>query len=74
MGDTTDHFRSRSNNYKSDIRKTECGDIENVEQKVLQSHFLQRDHQGFLKDVVVRFVDKTQYSDPTKRMLLDENT
>ena len=29
--------------------------------------FLQRDHQGFLKDVEVRLIDKTQASDPTKR-------
>ena len=64
---TTNHFRSRWNNYKSDIRKAESGDMENVKQKFLQSHFLQRDHQGFLKDVEVRLIDKTQASDPTKR-------
>ena len=29
--------------------------------------FLQRDHQGFLKDLEVRFIDKSQASDPTKR-------
>ena len=49
VGNTTGHFRSRSNNYKSDVRKAESGDMENVKQKFLQSHFLQRDHQGFLK-------------------------
>ena len=41
--------------------------MENVKQKFLQSYFLQRDHQGFLKDVEVRLIDKTQASDPTKR-------
>ena len=41
--------------------------MENVKQKFLQSHFLQRDHQGFLKDVEVQLIDKTQASDPTKR-------
>ena len=41
--------------------------MENVKQKFLQSHFLQRDHQGFLKDVEVRLIDKTQAFDPTKR-------
>ena len=41
--------------------------MENVKQTFLQSHFLQRDHQGFLKDVEVRLIDKTQVSDPTKR-------
>ena len=54
-------------NCKSDARKVECGNMKNVKQKFLQSHFLQRDHQGFLKDVEVRLIDKTQTSDPTKR-------
>ena len=67
VGNTTGHFRSRWSNYKSDVRKAESGDMENVKQKFLQSHFLQRDHQGFLKDVEVRLIDKTQASDPTKR-------
>ena len=31
-----------------------------------KSRFLQLDHQGFLKDVEVRLIDKTQASDPTK--------
>ena len=31
------------------------------------------DHQGFLKDVKGRLIDKTHVSDPTKRELLDEN-
>ena len=53
VGNTTDHFRSRWNNYKSDVRKAESGNMENVKQKFLQSHFLQRDLQGFLKDVDV---------------------
>ena len=37
--------------------------MENVKQKFLESHFLQRDH----KDVDVELIDKTQASDPTKR-------
>ena len=41
--------------------------MENVKQTFLQSHFLQHDHQDFLKDVEVRLIDKTQASDPTKR-------
>ena len=32
-GNTTDHFRGRWNNYKSDIRKTESGNMENVKQR-----------------------------------------
>ena len=67
VGNTTDHFRSRWNKYKRDVRKAESGDMENVKQKFLQNHFLQRDHQGFIKDVEVRLIDKTQASDPTKR-------
>ena len=39
VGNTTDHFRSRWNKYKSDVRKAESGDMENVKQKFLQSHF-----------------------------------
>ena len=41
--------------------------MENVKQKFLQSHFLHLDLQGFLKDVEVRLIDKTQASDTTKR-------
>ena len=40
--------------------------MENVKQKFFQSHFLQRDHRGFHKDVEVRLIDKTQASDSTK--------
>ena len=47
----------------SDARKTESDDIENVTQKFLKSHFLQHNHQGFLKDVEVQLIDKTQASD-----------
>ena len=38
-----------------------------MKQKILQSHFLQPDHQDFLKDIEVWLIDKTQASDPTKR-------
>ena len=41
--------------------------MEIVKQKILQSHFLQPDHKGFLKDVEVRLIDEAQGSDPTKR-------
>ena len=66
VDNNTDLFKSRWDNYKSDVRKTESGDIENVKQKFLESHFLQSDHQGFLKDVKFRLIDKTQASDPFK--------
>ena len=41
--------------------------MENVKQELLQSHFLQPDQKGFLKDVQVSLIDKTQASYPTKR-------
>ena len=50
-----------------EARKAESGDMENVKQKFLQSHVLQDDHKGFLEDVEVRLIDKTNGSDPTKR-------
>ena len=43
--------------------------MENVKQKFLQCQFLQPDRKGFLKDVKIRLIDKTQGSDPTKREL-----
>ena len=48
-------------------RESENGDMENVEQKFLQGHFLQDDDKGFLEDVEVILIDKTQDSDPSKR-------
>ena len=61
VNNTTDHFRSSWNNYKSDVRKAKSGDMENVKQKSLQSHSFQRDRQGFLKDVDVRLIERTQF-------------
>ena len=39
LGNTTDHFRSRWNNYKSDVRKVESGNMENVKQKFFKVIF-----------------------------------
>ena len=50
-----------------EARKAENGDMENVKQKFLQGHFLKDDHKGFLEDVEVRLIDKTQGSDPAKQ-------
>ena len=66
-GKTTARFRHRWNNCKMEARKAGSGDMENVTQKFLQSYFLQDDHKGFLEDVEVRLIDKTQGSDPTRR-------
>ena len=66
-GKTVDKFRSRWKNYKTDARKAASGNIESCKQQFLQNHFLQDDHHGFLEDVEVTLIDKTQASDPTKR-------
>ena len=60
-GNTTDHFRSRWNSHKSDVRKVESGNMENVKQNFLQSY-----NQGFLDDVELRLTNKMQNSDPPK--------
>ena len=64
---TTIILKVRVMSYKSDVRKAESGDMENVKEKFLQTHFLQHDHQGCLKDAELRLIDKTQASDPTRR-------
>ena len=66
-GKTNDHFRRSRSNYKSEARKTKSGNTENIKQKFLQCHFVQSNHQSFLKDVEVRLIDKTLGSEPTKR-------
>ena len=68
VDNTTDHFRNRWTNCKGDAKKAESGNMKNIKRswKVI---FLQRDNQGFLKDVGVRLIDKKQASDPTKREL-----
>ena len=50
-----------------EARKADNGNMENVKQTFLQSHFLQDDHKVFLDDVEVRLIDKAQDSDPAKR-------
>ena len=46
---------------------------ESCKQQFLQNHFLQDDHHGFLEDAEVKLIHKTQASDSTKTMILDEN-
>ena len=61
VGNNTDRFKSRQNNYESDVRKAESGNMENVKQKFLQSQ------EGFLNDLELRLIDETHASDPSKR-------
>ena len=41
-GKTTDHFRSRWNNYKSKARKGKGGNMENIKQSSSESRFITR--------------------------------
>ena len=66
-GKTFDKFRIRWNNYKTDARKAASGSIESCKQQFLQTNFLQDDHHGFLEDVEVTLIAKTQASDSTTR-------
>ena len=65
VGQTTDKFRYRWNNYKACYRRA-CKGAE-MRQKHLHEHFMGEDHQGLEKDVEITLIDKTDTSDPTKR-------
>ena len=62
---TTDDFRYRWNNYKSNSRKFDRK--ESCMQEHLYRHFSSSGHMGFLDDVLVNLIDKTDGSDPKKR-------
>ena len=38
-----------------------------MKQKHLYEHFIEKDHEGFLQDVSIIFIDKTDPSDPLER-------
>ena len=56
VGQTVDEFRQRWNNYKSNDRKSN-----------LFSHCSMAGHDGFLNDVSITFIVKTDPSDPLRR-------
>ena len=62
---TIDGFRFRWNNDKDDNRKYQRS--ETCIQEHLYRYFLSKDRNGFLNDVLVIFIDKTDLSDPLKR-------
>ena len=64
---TVDTFRSGCNNYKTDTTKAASSNIESCKQQVLQNPFSQEDHHGFVEDVEITLIDKTQAFDPTNR-------
>ena len=60
---TTDHFRSRWNNYKSKSRSFDRR--EQCMQEHLYKDFESECHSGFRNDVYVILIDKTDGSNPT---------
>ena len=65
VGQTVDQFRSIWNNYKSDSRKYSRGGSCTLQH--LLNHYCSSGHAGFLDDVSITFIDKTDPSDPLKR-------
>ena len=65
VGQTIGDFRFRWNNYKDNNRKYQR--CETCMQGHLFRHFLILGHNGFLNDVSLTFIDKTDPSDPLKR-------
>ena len=65
VGKTIDQFRSRWINYKSDSRK--YGQGATCMQQHLFNYFCTSDHCGFLEDVSLTFIDKTDPFDPLKK-------
>ena len=66
VGQTSDRFRFRWNNYKSCQRKIANGE-ECTFQTSLHKHFLSDGHHGLLNDVEITLIDKTDASAPTER-------
>ena len=64
VGQTIDTFRHRWNNYKSNDRKFQRS--EPCMQEHLFRHFSSPGHNGFLTDISVTFIGKTDPSDPLK--------
>ena len=63
VGQTVDEFRLRWNHCKSNCRKHQRGCM----QQHLYKHFCSSNHNCFISDVSVTFIDKTNPSDPLKR-------
>ena len=62
---TVDEFRLKWNNYKSNNRKQQR--LESCIQENLFEHFNEEGHHGFLEDISITFIDKTDPSAPLKR-------
>ena len=64
VGQMIDQFWHRWNNYKSDCRK--LGQGATCMQQHLFNHFCTSGHCGFLEDVSIIFIDKTDPTDLLK--------
>ena len=66
-GQTSDEFRYRWNNYEDNNRKRLRG--EDHKQAGFFAHFQRAGHSGFVYDTEIKFIDKTDPSDPTRILL-----
>ena len=67
LGNTTKDFRSRWNSNEGDVRKVESVSMENVKQKLLQSHFYKVIAEAFMKMLRLRWVEKHRLLIPLSR-------
>ena len=65
VGQTVDTFRYRWNNYRSNSRKHAHGI--SCMQEHLYEHFCDSEHSGFLNDVSITFIDKTDPANTLQR-------
>ena len=64
-GQNSNEFRYRWNNYKDNNRKSLR--VEDHKQADFFAHFQTAGHSGFIDDTEIRFIDKTDPSDPSRR-------
>ena len=65
VGETADSLRYRWNNYKDNDRKHACKD--SFMQEHLFKHFNSKGHNGFLNNVSITLIDKTDSKNPKRR-------
>ena len=65
VGESTDEFRLRWNNYKNNDRENARNEL--CMQEHLFEHFKSEGHSGFLGNVSVTLTDKTDGKDPKRR-------
>ena len=64
-GQTNNEFKYRWNNYKDKNRKSVRG--EDHKQAGFFTHLQTAGHSGFINDTKIRFIDKTDPTEPTRR-------